>query len=149
MATSRWEKIASAVSSVGSAITPNQIVDANFFVNRPVETSHAFDGHAFSRGMRIDDQCIATGNHAYGVASDGRQRMRNRCNRPDDTKRCMFDDGQAMIAAKYLALQELDAGCFFAERAQLFDSCGPSDRFSSLPFPSCPTRPIDRWRCDE
>ena len=71
--------------------------------------------------MRIDDQRVAAGDHADGVAGDRRQRVRDRRDRADDAERGVLDDGQAVIAAEHFAPHELDAGRALAERLELFD----------------------------
>ena len=127
----------------------NQIVDAHVFVNRLIEPPHPFGRHPLSAGMRIDDQRVAAGNHAYRVSGNRRQRMRNRRDATDHSERCVLDDRQPVIAAEHLALQKFDAGSALAQRFQFFDLVLPAGRLLSLPFPSCPARCTGRWRCGE
>ena len=81
----------------------NQVVDAQIAVDRLVEAAHALGGDSLAAGMRIDDQRVAAGDHADGVAGDRRQRVRDRRDGADDAERGVLDDRQAVIAAEDLA----------------------------------------------
>ena len=99
----------------------DQVVDAQVAVDRLVEPPHAFGRDLLAAGMRIDDERVAAGDHADGVAGDRRQRVRDRRDRADDAERGVLDDGQAVVAAEDFAPHELDAGRPLAERLELFD----------------------------
>ena len=113
--------MALAVSSVGSAMHADQVVDAQVAIDRFIEASHALDGHALAAGVRIDDQRVSAGDHADGVAGDRGQRMRDGRDRADDAERGVLDHRQPMVAAKDLAAEKLDARRLFAQRLELFD----------------------------
>ncbi len=88
----------------------NQIVDADIFVDRLVESFDAFSRNFAAAGMRVNDQGVATGNHADGVSRDRGQRVGHRRDSADNAKRCMFDNRQSTISAVGLSRQELGAG---------------------------------------
>src|SRR5690349_12340841 len=71
--------------------------------------------------MRIDDQRVAAGDHADGIAGDRGERMGDGSDDADDAEWGVLDHRQAMIAAVDLAPHELDAGSFFAEGLELLD----------------------------
>ena len=86
----------------------DQIVDPHITMDGLVESAHAFGRHSFSAGVRIDDQAVAGRNHVHRVARDCGQRVGDGRDRPDHAKRCVFDDGQAVITTEDLALHEFD-----------------------------------------
>lgn len=99
----------------------DQVVDAKIPIDGFVETSHAFGRHALAGRVRIDDQRVATRDHAHRIAGNRGQRVRDRSDDADDAERRMFDDREPMVAAKNFAPHELDTGRTLAERFELFD----------------------------
>ena len=96
----------------------NQVVDAQVAIDGLVEAAHALDCDTLAAGVRIDDQRIAAGDHAHGVAGDRGQRVRDRRNRADDAERSMLDDGQAMVAA-YATIRLNKAGTDYVAEAMV------------------------------
>ena len=86
-----------------------------------IESSNSFGGNFASAWVWVDDHRVATSDHTDCIASNGGERVRHRRDCPDDTKRCMFDDGQAVITAEAFRFEELDARCSFAERLEFGD----------------------------
>ena len=99
----------------------DQIVDTDVCRNRLVESLHAFRGHQSTAGVRIDDQRISSRDHIDGVAGNRWQGVRDRCDRTDDTERCVFNHRQSTITAVGLSCQELSAWNALAERLQFGD----------------------------
>ncbi len=74
----------------------DEILKARRREDRFVETTHAFAGDLCSAWMRIADDRVASGHHVDKVASQSWQRMGDRSDRSDDTKRSVLGDHQAV-----------------------------------------------------
>ena len=99
----------------------NQVVDAQVAIDGLVEAADAFGRDLLAAGMRIDDQRVAAGDHAHGVAGDRGQRVRDRRDRADDAEGGVLDHRQAVIAAEDFAAEELHAQRPLAQRLELLD----------------------------
>ena len=75
------------------AYKTNEIVNSKVRMDRLIESTNSFRSDSFTAWVWIDDERIAAGDHANCVSSDGRQRMGDRRDDTDHSKRCVFDDG--------------------------------------------------------
>ena len=102
----------------------DEVVDPKVAVNRLIEAAHPLGGHLLATRMGIDDDGVAAGDHAHGIAGDRGEGVGNRRDRADDAKWSMLNHGQAVVATEYLAPHELDARRPLAEDFQLLDLVG-------------------------
>ncbi len=77
----------------------DQVVNTQICIDRLIESPDTFGSNAPSAGMRIHDHRIAARNHADRVAVNRGQRMGYWRDGSDNTKRCMLDDRQSVVAA--------------------------------------------------
>ena len=99
----------------------DEIVDADVPLDRLVEAAHALGGHPLAAGMRIDNDCVASRDHAHSVASDRRQRVGDGSDRADDAEGGVLDHGEAMVAAENFTGEKFNSRRAFAEHLQFLN----------------------------
>jgi len=97
-----------------------QVVDAQVAINGLVVAAHALAGHAPAGGMRIEDDRVARGDHAHGVAGQRGERGVTGWTAPI-TPNARARSPPGMIAAEDLAAEKFHAERTLAERLELLD----------------------------
>jgi hypothetical protein len=87
----------------------HQVVDSVFGVNRLIEAANALDRDLAPARVRVENDRVSGGDHIDRVVRDRRKRVRNRRNGADNAERRVFDDREAVVAAKDFRRKSFDA----------------------------------------
>src|SRR5262249_24790551 len=98
-----------------------QVVNADGVVDGPVEELGALAGDTGAGRVWVEDDGVAGGEHADGVARERRQRVRHGRDGADDAERSVLGQRDAVLAAVSVGAQDLDAGGALGTDDQLLD----------------------------